>query len=274
MGILRNSDLAARAGWDSSKGTAAYLGILVSLTLLTFQFIATLRDRFGFRMLPVFERTFDEVRRLLHFCMEWLFYHWIAMAFDYAWYCVSLALSVFFPIVPYLPDISIPSYVKEAGFISIIILRVFESAYLAVPRAERDAARAMTTDEQVENIEISMGKLRPLHHHLHETNRAFYDFSDWLILKLSSLFKSHGLAEGNLVAIGIRKAIREIYGGMMMFGYVRLAGYIIYVPGTWSIDAPTTRTIRKTFTFFVFCAVVALIAAMVFFWGNSFLVTS
>src|SRR5262249_39847935 len=99
----------------------------------------------------------------------------------------------------------------------------------------------------------------------------FYNFSDWLIAKLTSLIQSFGLAEGNLLDTGIRKGVREIFLGMMMLGYIRLAGYIVYVPNTWNISAPTTNNIRKVFLYFLICLAVAAFAAVAFLVANNLL---
>jgi hypothetical protein len=268
---FRTALLALTASAHSIWSTGAALGVIVTLGYVILGLITLLRGWFQLPMLPIFESTFDAIRTYVHLGLEWIFFHWIALALSFVVYCGMLLASLFSAVIPYLPEFSFPNWVKDVTLVSIIILRVFESAYFVIPRKKRDAERARTTPEQFDMIKQAQGKFwGSIHYHIDKTNRQLYDVTDWITYKLQTPCRSLGWDENHKISRTIRRLVRELVGGVLLQGYVRLAGYFVYLPKTWSVDAPTVISIKETFLYFLVCFIVASFTVGLWFWGNSY----
>jgi hypothetical protein len=223
-------------------------------------------------MLPIFESTFDAIRTYVHLGLEWMFFHWIALALSLVVYFGMLLASVFLPVIPYMPDLSFPKWSKDLALLSIIILRIFESAYFVIPRQKRDAARANTTPEQFAAIKQAQGPFwGRIHYHIDKTNRQLYDVTDWITYRLQAPCRSLGWDENHKISRSIRRLVRELFGGVLMQGYIRFAGYLVYLPRTWRVEGPTVKSIKETFLYFWVSLIAAGFAAGLWFWGNAYL---
>jgi len=262
------------ASWHSFFKTSALLSVVITLCYEIIGLITLLRGWFALPMLPIFESTFDAFRIYIHIGLEWAFYHWIVLSIKLIIYFGSFLLSLVTPIVPFIPNLSVPRWIKDAALISIVILRVFESAYFVLPRNKRDDARDKTTPEQKAMIKRAQGPFwGTLHYHIDKTNKQLYDISDWIIYQLQAPCRSFGWSEHHQVSLMIRKFVRELLLGIVMSGYVRLAGYLVYLPWVWRIGAPTVKSIKETFLYFCVSFVVALVTTGLWFWANSYLLT-
>jgi hypothetical protein len=128
------------AAWRTLKETYSNVGLIVGIFFVTVTLLNWVHDWLGIQLIPPFEITINGIRNFLHFLLDLICLRWLALAFNWLYYLVTLLLSTFSPILPLLPNYRVSGWYVDLVLMSIALLRVFESAYLVVPRSERDAA--------------------------------------------------------------------------------------------------------------------------------------
>ncbi len=177
---------------------------------------------------------------------------------------MTLLLSKVLPITPYLPDLHIPGWFKDLALFSIVFLRIFESAYLTVPRLDRENAYKSTTTEQCEAIDLAQGRFWGTIHKLtHRTNSWLWKLTDFIRIRV---FRTNHFI--------IRLIVIEFLGGLVLWGLIRLLGYSINVPLTWKVDAPVLEARRTVFFVFCVCLCTAMFGAAIFYVTNGFLLST
>lgn len=251
------------AARQTLKETFSRLGLLVGIFFVTVTLLNWVHALLGIRLIPVFEKTVSGFRSFIHYTLDLLFFQWITLAIDWLIYFATLLLSKLFQISPYLPDFQIPGWFMDLAIISIALLRVFESAYLVVPRSDRESAYSMTTEEHYKAIDIAQGIFWGRIHSLsHIANEWLWKLTDFIRIRI---FRSE---ESRIV----RLIVIEILGGLLMWGFIRLIGYLVNVPLTLNIEAPVLAIRRKVFFVFCVCLCTAIFGIVLFYIVNGLMI--
>lgn len=241
------------AAWRTLKETYSNVGLIVGIFFATVTLLNWVHSWLGIQFIPPFELAINGIRDFLHFLLDLIFFRWLALAFNWLWYVVTLLLSTFSPILPFLPDYRVPGWYADAALLSIALLRVFESAYLVVPRSERDAAYDETTEEQYRAIDQAQGIFwGRIHSFTHTVNAWLWNLTDYIRKRILRSGQSRI----------VRLIVIEVLGGLLMWGFVRLLGYSVNVPLTLNVEAPVLEARRKTFFVFGVCLCTAMLGVV------------
>ena len=129
------------------------------------------------------------------------------LTIDWIYYCVTLFLSLFLSVIPFLPNLHVAEWFMNLAFISIALLKVFESSYLVVPKPERENAYKATTKEQLVLIDQAQGTFwGPIHKLTHVTNEFLWNSTDFI---RGRVFRAEKSSIVRLIVI-------EIFGGLVL----------------------------------------------------------
>lgn len=215
----------------------------------------------------VIKIVFNEIQFYIHSISYLLLYSWSTFIYSKLFYFVTVLLSLFLPITPKTPHIIIPIFVTNILVLSIIITRIFQNTDYLIPREERAKIENSTSKEQFREIFKIEGKLwGKIHEKLEEINRKYYQIIESIHTKLLFNFSNESLYS---------KIIRSLLigaGGIFLWGYIRLAGYIINLIGARKLKFPILEMRRKFFKHFIKIMIFAIVTSVIIVLLNNYIV--
>ena len=144
---------------------------------------------------------------------------------------------------------------------------MFGSTDLIVPRPERAAAEEAMTADHWKEIERLEGPFwGPVHRLLERLNSRIWRLID----SLQALIVPAGSRYDKVRAI-VRALLIGLAGATLLWGFIRLAGYLINVPMARHSTAPVMQVRRRFLHYFVLNFLGASLAVAVFFTLNAWL---
>lgn len=247
---------------EAFKAYSAELGLIGTFFILTLTLANLVHRLFGVPLLPFFEQTFATFHTWAHVILDLLVFSWVTWIAEWLWYGVTWVASCLFPIVPWKPDLSIPPLMSDVSLVSAAFTRVLGSTDLILPRGERAAAETAMTPDQWKEIDELEGKFwGPIHRFLERLNRRI-----WALVEGISSLAPTGRLRGAARSICIALA-----GAVLLWGFLRLAGYLINIAMARRSAAPIMAIRRRFFTYFVLNFLGAIVAVAAFFVLNGWL---
>lgn len=245
----------------AAKRTYGELGVAVTI-LAVWLAISNLTIRvFKPPLLPFLQATFEIFHQWCRFLLEIFVLSWLLPIAEAVSFSLIWVVCLFLPVRPWWPDITVPAAAIDVALVSIAFTRVFSSVDLIIPRDERAAAEAAMTKEQWALIPATEGPIwGPLHRFVERINASIWKWIELLITPLRSL-------PGILVSIA-RALLIGIAGSVLMWGFIRLAGYLINVLACRRLDVPVMRIRRRFLGFFGKVLLGAVLGTAAFIVGN------
>lgn len=242
------------------------LGLISTFFVVTLTLANLVRRVFGIGLLPFFQATFDAFHEWCHVVLHALVFFWVTGLAEWCWYGITWVGSHLLPITAWKPHIVIPPLVSDISLVSAAFTRVFSSTDLIVPRKERAVAEQAMKPAQWKEIEKLEGSFwGPIHRFLERLNARIWK----LIERLQSLIPAtRRFAKVRMVA---RAVLIGLAGAVLLWGFLRLAGYLINVPMARRSAAPIMAIRRRFFTYFVLNFLGASLAVAIFFILNAWL---
>jgi len=223
---------------------------------------------FGFSLLPIFEVTFAAFHDWCHYLLQILVFSWLTFLLEWLWYILVWTISLIFPVIPWHPDIVVPELVTDFALVSLAFTRVFQSADLIVPRAIRAEAESNTSADQWSEIRIAEGRFwGPIHRFLERVNSGIWNMIDIFAKKLTNPIRRFPK-----LSLFVRRMLVTVAGSVLMWGFIRISGYLINIPAARHLTSPIMDVRRRLFKYFLLNLVGAIIATAAFFVLNGWLV--
>ena len=238
------------------------LGIPLTFLIITVSLANLARHFFGIVLLPVFEASFDAFHYWCHLILHLLVFSWVIPMAEWSLYGITWVVSLLLPVVAWKPDIVIPPVVSDISLLSAAFTRVFSSTDLIVPRRKRAAAEKATTPEQLKEIDELEGSFwGPIHRFVHRSNARIWHLIHLLV----------GLVPFPKAQKVLRPVLIGLAGAVLMWGFLRLVGYLINVSMARRSAAPIMVIRRRFMAYFAANFLGACIAVAAFFVLNGWL---
>ena len=222
---------------------------------------------FGFRLIPLFKTAFDAFHEWCHFLANILFYSWFTIIIQYIWFIITWIGSLVFPIIPWLPNFAIPGLVTDFALVSLAFTRIFQTTDSIVPRSERAKAEKDMTTQQWEEIEIKEGNFwGPIHKFFERINSCIWNLINFLQITLT--FR---LDQSSKYSKLVRRVLLTLAGSFLMWGYIRLPGYLINIYFGRHLTSPIMKVRRLFFKYFLLNFLGAIGATILFFLINGWI---
>lgn len=222
---------------------------------------------FGFTLLPIFKVSFDAFHAWCHFILHMFVFSWLTYSLEWLWYGLIWLCSWFVPIIPWRPQIIIPGLLTDVALVSLAFTRVFQSADLIVPRPTRAEAERKMTHELWDQIQRAEGPFwGPVHRFLDRTNAGIWNLIDWINRLLT-----YPIRDFPKTSTLVRRVLTSLAGSVLMWGFIRLAGYIINVLAARHLSSPIMIVRRRFFKYFALNLLGAIAATAIFFVLNGWL---
>jgi hypothetical protein len=222
------------------------LGSLFLFFILAITFSNVAYRLFGFRLIPIVKTGFDAFHNWCHVLLHLLVYSWLTYCLEWAWYGLGWLGSLLAPIIPWRPHIVIPGIVTDIALVSLAFTRVFQSTDLVVPRQEREAAEKAMTPAQWKEIQAIEGPFwGPIHRALDYTNARVWHLinriQEFITYPIRGFPRVHRLARALLITVAAT---------VFMWGFIRLAGYLINVYKCRKLTSPIMIVRNRFFRYF------------------------
>jgi len=222
---------------------------------------------FGFKLLPVFKVTFDAFHAWCHFILHIFVFSWLTYFLEWLWYGLIWFCSWFLPIIPWRPRIIIPGLVTDVALVSLALTRVFQSADLIVPRPIRVEAESKMTSELWDEIQRAEGPFwGPVHRFVERTNAGIWNWIDAIHRFLT--YPIRGFAKSSTL---VRRVLISLAGSVLLWGFIRLTGYMINVLAARHLCSPIMIVRRRFFKYFGINLLGAIAATAMFIVLNAWL---
>jgi len=239
-------------------------GLIVSFFILTVTISNLTFKIFGFRLIPVIKTVFDAFHEFCHLIMRLLVFSWFTYCLESIWYGLTWLCSLLLPIIPWRPHITIPGLVTDIALVSLAFTRVFQTSDLIIPRPVREEAENNMIPDLWEEIELVEGPFwGPVHRFLHRTNAGIWKLIDTVQRVLIYPFRA-----SPKYSIFVRRLLITIAAAVLMWGYIRFAGYVINVCKARHLTAPIMTVRKRFFKYFSFNLLGAIGATVIFFLFN------
>lgn len=153
-------------------------------------------------------------------------------------------------------QISLPGWYTSLTIFSVILSRLLYISDNFVPWQERDHSEEIMSDAERSRFLFGGSRvLAVLHIFIRKVNESFYR-KVILFFEVSLAFFLLPVRQDKLGAV-IGKQLGYIAAGFLFHGYVKLAGYLLLVANTWSMEIPAAQ-IRRRFLA-IFSTIMALL---------------
>jgi len=197
---------------------------------------------FGFRLVPVVQTAFEAFHEWCHFLANIFFYSWFTLLVENIWYGLTWISSLLFPIIPWRPHFTIPEVVTDFALVSLAFTRVFQTTDTIVPRSEREEAEKSMTPDQWNEIEFTERKFwGPAHKFFDQTNAGI-----WFLIHFFQNILTFNSKKFPKYSLFVERVLITIAGSFLMWGYIRLPGYLINLYFARHLTSPIME-IRKRF---------------------------
>ena len=194
-------------------------------------------------------------------------FSWLTYCLEFIWHGLTWIASLVSPIIPNWPNITVPSLLTDIALVSLAFTRVFQSADLIVPRNDREEARSKMTPALWREIELEEGQfLGPIHRFLDRTNTRIWKLIESIQRVLTFPFRRFPKSY-----VIVRPVLVTLAGSILMWGFIRLCGYIINIFGARRLESPIMVVRRKFFKFFCLSLLGAIVAMLLFILFNGWI---
>lgn len=239
-------------------------GLIVSFFILTVTISNLTLKIFGFRLIPVVKTAFDAFHDFCHLIMRLLVFSWFTYCLESIWYGLTWLCSLLLPIIPWRPYITIPGLVTDIALVSLAFTRVFQTSDLIIPRPVREEAENKMTPDLWKEIELVEGPFwGPVHRFLHRTNAGIWKLIDTVQRVLTYPFR----ASSKYITF-LRRVLITLAAAVLMWGYIRFAGYVINVYTARYLTSPIMTVRKRFFKYFGLNLLGAIGATVIFFLFN------
>jgi len=220
----------------------------------------------GFPLLPLFKVTFNAFHAWCHFVLNGLVYSWLTSILGWMWYGSVWLASWVFPLVPWRPRIVVPGWWSDLALVSLALTRVFQSADLIVPRHIRAEAEGQMTDQLWAEIQSVEGRFwGALHRFFHRINALIWEGIGALTDPDTTLTRAQTFR------VFVRRVLISLAGSVLLWGFIRLPGYVIHVFAARHLSSPMVLVRRRLFKYFSLNLLGAVAATLMFVVVNAWL---
>ncbi len=253
--------------WSTGKSYSKELGLVVTFFILMVTISNITYRLFGFKLLPFFELTFDAFHDFCHYILHLLIFSWLTFILQSIWLGLTTICSWFLPIIPKWPKIIIPSLITDLALVSLAFTRVFQSVDIIIPRSEREIAENNMTTELWKDIEKAEGSFwGPLHRSIERINIFIWNLIDSIHRILI-----YPIRKFPKLSLFVKRTLIALAGSILMWGFIRLAGYLINVSAARHLDSPTMSIRKRFFRYFILNLIGAIVATAIFIVLNGWL---
>lgn len=256
-------DTAKAAGQTYFKELSLFFTffvLVVTISNLTYQI-------FGFKLIPIVKTAFDAFHDWCQLVLHLLVFSWVTYCLEFIWHGLTWIASLVSSIIPNWPNITVPSLVTDIALISLAFTRVFQSADLIVPRKDREEAESRMTSALWKEIERAEGPFwGPVHRLLDRTNARIWRLIDAIQNVVTFPFRRFP----RCYAI-VRPVLVTLAGSILMWGFIRLGGYVINVYAARRLTSPIMEVRRKFFKFFGLSLLAAVLVTLLFILFNGWI---
>jgi hypothetical protein len=174
---------------------------------------------------------------------------------------------VWSPIIPKWPEIIIPSLITDLALVSLAFTRVFQSVDYIIPRAEREIAENKMTTKLWKDIEKAEGSFwGPIHRLIERINTIIWNLID----SIHRIF-SYPVRMFPKLSLFVKRIIIALAGSILMWGFIRLSGYVINVIAARHLDSPIMYVRKRFIRYFILNLIGAIVATAIFIILNGWL---
>ncbi|CAG0941488.1 hypothetical protein BROC_01471 [Candidatus Brocadiaceae bacterium] len=219
---------------------------------------------FGFTLLPIFKDSFDAFHAWCHYLLYIFVFSWLTYSLEWLWFALTWLCSLIVPIIPWRPQIFIPGLVSDLALVSLAFTRVFLSADLIVSRSIRAEAENNMTPEMWNEIQMVEGRFwGSIHRFVERANAGIWRAIESIAYPFRRFHKLYGY---------IRRVLIGLAGSVLMWGFIRLTGYIINVLAAGHLSSPIMIVRKKFMKYFLLNLLAAITASAIFFLLNGWLI--
>lgn len=243
------------------------LGLFFTFFILVVTFFNLTHKIFGFTLIPIVKTGFDAFHDWCAFILDVFVFSWVTYSLEWIWYGLTWLCSLLAPIIPWRPQINIPSLVTDIALVSLAFTRVFQSADLIVPRLVRAEAEVQMTPNLWKEIEIAEGSLwGPAHRFLDRTNARI-----WKLIEAIQRILCYPFRSFPKFCLVVRLVLITLAGSAFMWGFIRLGGYLINVYAARHLTSPIMEVRKRFFKYFGLNLLGAIAATLIFIVLNGWL---
>lgn len=237
------------------------IGFVFTAFILFVTFTSWLNHVFHWELLPIFQNSLNDFRAFTHLIFEWTFFAPLSYILEYTWYVVTLALSKILNVEPYLPDIHIPLWLKDAALISVVLLR---SQSRAMKLYDPLSKHAMSEEEQIEWHKVISGSPLIL--------RNLINLAWSLVMLLYRIIRGLKSIFNFLKFKWAKNWISLFFGGVFMLGFAYFIHDLLVAYATRSLKSKHAVAHRGFMKWTVISLITALIASLGFFATNGYMI--
>ena len=234
--------------------------LVVTISNLTYQI-------FGFKLIPIVKTAFDAFHDWCQLVLHLLVFSWVTYCLEFIWHGLTWIASLVSPIIPNWPNITVPSLVTDIALVSLAFTRVFQSADLIVPRKDREEAESKMTPALWKEIELAEGPFwGPIHRFLDRTNARV-----WRLIEAIQRIVTFPFRRFLRCYALLRPLLVTLAGSILMWGFIRLGGYVINIYAAGRLKSPIMVVRRKFFKFFGLSLLGAIVSTLLFILFNGWI---
>lgn len=219
---------------------------------------------FQFRLIPIVKTALDAFHDWCHLILQTLVFSWVTYFLEWIWYGFTWLCALLLPVIPWRPQITIPGLITDLALVSLAFTRVFQGTDFVIPRSVREQAENNMSPDQWKDIENVEGPFwGPIHRFLDRTNAGIWNLID----KIERLITYPIRRFPRLIAF-IRPTLKSLAASILMWGFIRLAGYLINVPKGRHLGSPIMSVRERFLKFFGISLLGAIVATFIFFVVN------
>lgn len=238
--------------------TIAFTIFIVFVTLTSW-----IHSIFDFPLLPYFENTLADFRHFTHLVFDNLFYRWFSYFLGNLVYYGMVLLKPIINWIPFVPDFTIPSWVRDAAIISIVLLR--------------SQKRAMRDSNPLSTLEMSKIERSEWNAAIQSTSvplKVFIRFSWKLVLLIYFVTNAFRMPFNIFGLKKLSKFIGLFVGGALMLGLSYFIHDLAITYATRDVDSQYAYAHRAFMKITMTILGVALLASTMFFIVNGYTVVA
>lgn len=242
---------------EEGSGWLVFIGPPFTFFMIFLTITSWIHELTDWSLIPIFENTINGFREFAKFIFETLFYQWVSALLSYLYFNLFVWLSNFTPLVPYVPDLTVPNWIKEAAVLSIVLLRAQTQA---TRRSAPVTTLSMSEDEKSE-WDTAIGQRSIA---MRSTVQVLWA----IVLCLYGISKTLAFPFKMIKFKQVQDWIRLFFGGALLLGLAYFVHDLIAAVATSEIENRHVLAHRSFVRNTLITLLMALLASLFFFFIN------
>jgi len=255
--------MAWNAFTQELKSWFSAFGTLLPVFILFVTITSWLSHITDWQLLPIFVNSIEAFRAFTSLLFDVLFYIWLVPGIEYVIYVLLVALEPITKIAPYLPNIDLPPWARDAALVSAILLRAQTNAM-----SYADPLTTLEMNHEEEDEWKTAQEEMPL------AIRMAVRFLWYVVLTLYFATKFITYPFKWINKFRIKETIRLLVGGGLMLGIAYFVHDGVLVSASTGLGTRHSRAHRAFMKALVISLVAAFFASLAFFAVNGYFVHS